>query len=172
MGADSLNSSQEMPPTSSTAQLPCLFPGVAFITGAGSGIGRQTAVSFAIEGCTKIAIADRDPLALDETKLLISAASPTAEVLILPMDVRLDKDVVLSVDAVIERFKRIDYSIHCAGIFGPQATSVDLEPHEFDTVMAVNCRGVWMCSREVTKQMKLQEPLPTHDGRPGSRGSI
>lgn len=58
------------------------------------------------------------------------------------------------------------------GTFGPEAASVDLRPDEFDNVMAINCRGVWMCSREVTKRMKLQDPLPTHDGRPGYRGSI
>ena len=38
--------------------------------------------------------------------------------------------------------------------------------------MGTNLRGLWICSREVLKHMMAQEPLPTHDGRPGCRGSI
>lgn len=47
-----------------------------------------------------------------------------------------------------------------------------MDSSDFDDIMAINCRGVWFCSREEAKHMKLQEPLPTHDGRPGCRGSI
>ncbi len=43
---------------------------------------------------------------------------------------------------------------------------------EFDFVNGINYRGVWLCSRAEIRQMLKQEPLPTHDGRPGSRGSI
>lgn len=38
--------------------------------------------------------------------------------------------------------------------------------------MAVNARGVWLCGRAQARQMRTQEPLPTHDGRPGARGAI
>lgn len=108
-----------------------LFPGVAFITGAGSGkrsavhsykiankstgIGRQTAITFAVEGCLKIAIADQDPSALDETKKLVLDKSPHVDALIIPMDVRLDKDVATGIAATIDHFKRIDYAVNCAG---------------------------------------------------------
>lgn len=58
------------------------------------------------------------------------------------------------------------------GVYGSSAASTELDPSEFDNIIAVNYRGLWLCSREETKQMKTQEPLPTHDGRPGSRGAI
>ena len=72
-------------------------------------------MSFAAEGCCQIAIADRDPVGLEETKALIAAVSDATEVLVLPMDVRLDDDIVSAIETVISRFQRIDYAVHCAG---------------------------------------------------------
>jgi NAD(P)-dependent dehydrogenase (short-subunit alcohol dehydrogenase family) len=43
---------------------------------------------------------------------------------------------------------------------------------EFDHINAINYRGGWLSSRAAIKQMLTQEPLPTHDGRPGTRGSV
>ena len=43
---------------------------------------------------------------------------------------------------------------------------------EFDLINNVNYRGCWLSSRAAIRQMLKQEPLPTHDDRPGSRGSI
>ncbi|KAK3196054.1 hypothetical protein K4F52_000922 [Lecanicillium sp. MT-2017a] len=88
------------------------------------------------------------------------------------MDVRLDQDVTEAVKSTVDKFGRIDYAVNCAGVYGSSAASTDLDPSEFDNIIAVNYRGLWLCSREETKQMKTQEPLPTHDGRPGSRGAI
>jgi NAD(P)-dependent dehydrogenase (short-subunit alcohol dehydrogenase family) len=41
-------------------------------------------------------------------------------------------------------------------------------PEAFDFINSVNYRGVWLCSRAQIIQMLKQEPLPTHDGRPGA----
>lgn len=43
---------------------------------------------------------------------------------------------------------------------------------EFDRINNVNYRGCWLCSKAEIKQMLKQEPLPTHDGRQGNRGSV
>lgn len=43
---------------------------------------------------------------------------------------------------------------------------------DFDRINSVNYRGCWLSSRAEIKQMLKQEPLPTHDGRPGNRGAI
>lgn len=43
---------------------------------------------------------------------------------------------------------------------------------EFDAIMGVNARGLWLCAREELARIMAQEPLPTHDGRPGCRGSV
>ncbi|XWW95595.1 hypothetical protein V2A60_003560 [Cordyceps javanica] len=149
-----------------------LYPGVAFVTGAGSGIGRQTAISFAVEGCTKITIADTNNDGLAGTKQAIEGVSPDASVLIAQVDVRAEQDVVKAVSDTVGLFGRIDYAANCAGIYGPEAASPDVDPSAFDDVFAVNVRGLWLCAREQTRQMRTQEPLPSHDGRPGSRGAI
>jgi NAD(P)-dependent dehydrogenase (short-subunit alcohol dehydrogenase family) len=47
-----------------------------------------------------------------------------------------------------------------------------LTPAEFDEVNSTNYRGVWLSAREELMRMMKQEPMPTHDGRPGSRGVI
>lgn len=80
------------------------------------GIGKQTAISFAAEGCLKIAVADRDLIALDETKTAIQQVAPTAEVVIAPMDVRLEQDVTGAVKATVDKFGRLDYAVNCAGL--------------------------------------------------------
>jgi NAD(P)-dependent dehydrogenase (short-subunit alcohol dehydrogenase family) len=58
------------------------------------------------------------------------------------------------------------------GIFGTLAPSHSLSTTDFDAINLVNYRGTWLCSRAELRQMLEQEPLPTHDGRPGNRGSI
>jgi len=45
-------------------------------------------------------------------------------------------------------------------------------PEEFDRINGINYRGCWLCSRAEIKQMLKQEPLATHDGRKGNRGSV
>jgi NAD(P)-dependent dehydrogenase (short-subunit alcohol dehydrogenase family) len=47
-----------------------------------------------------------------------------------------------------------------------------LKPDDFDLITSVNYRGTWLSAREELKRMITQEPLPTHDGRPGNRGVI
>lgn len=93
-----------------------LFPGVAFVTGAGSGIGRQTAITFAAEGCRKIAVADRDLEALNETRNLVLNVSADTDVLTVVMDVRVEENVVSGMALAIEHFHRIDYAVNCAGM--------------------------------------------------------
>ena len=58
------------------------------------------------------------------------------------------------------------------GIFGPLAPSHLLSLEDFDEVTSTNYRGTWLCSRAELAKMLHQEPLQTHDGRPGNRGAI
>ncbi|GJN75444.1 hypothetical protein PLIIFM63780_009350 [Purpureocillium lilacinum] len=150
-----------------------LFPGVALVTGAGSGIGRQVAISFAAEGCRRLAILDRDAPALEETKARAEAEAPgEVEIIPLTVDVLKDEDVTAAFDQVIDKFGRIDYAVNCAGIYRTDKVSHELEPAGFDEIMGINARGLWLCSRQALKHMISQEPQPTHDGRPGNRGSV
>lgn len=58
------------------------------------------------------------------------------------------------------------------GIQGPPKRSTEFEVEEFDSINSVNYRGLWLCSRAQLTQMLTQEPLHTHDRRPGNRGAI
>ncbi|KAF4986983.1 hypothetical protein FDECE_15669 [Fusarium decemcellulare] len=149
-----------------------LFPGVALVTGASSGIGRQVAISFAVEGCTKLALFAKNEDGLADTKNAIKTVSEDAEVHTFAIDV-CDTDAVLkTMTLVIAHFGRIDYAVNCAGIYGPTKTSHHVTPTEFDQVMQTNFRGLWLCAREELNYMTTQDITGTHDGRPGFRGSI
>ncbi|KAF2774269.1 NAD(P)-binding protein [Teratosphaeria nubilosa] len=149
-----------------------LYSGVALITGAASGIGQATAVSFAREECRKIVIADRNEDGLKATETSIREISKDVEVLLAPTDVSSPASVQSLIDAAIAMFGRIDYICNAAGIMGESQPSDQTSVEEFDRINGINYRGI---KRELTpakSQMLKQEPLPTHDGRPGNRGSI
>ncbi|KAJ4168012.1 hypothetical protein NW754_011826 [Fusarium falciforme] len=93
-----------------------LFPGVALVTGASSGIGRQVAISFAVEGCTKVALFAKNGPGLAETKNAIKAVSDDAEVYTFEVDLCDTDEVLKTMTLVIAHFGRIDYAVNCAGM--------------------------------------------------------
>ncbi|KAK0357444.1 hypothetical protein LTR02_003332 [Friedmanniomyces endolithicus] len=149
-----------------------LFPGVALITGAGSGIGQATAVSFAREGCEKIVIADRNEQGLDNTRDAIQKVNSECEVYDVRIDVSSAESVDYLVDEAVKIFGRVDYCCNAAGVLSNNERSDATSPEEFDRINGINYRGCWLCSRAEIKQMLKQEPLATHDGRKGNRGSV
>lgn len=135
-----------------------------------SGIGKATAYAFAREGCNRIVLADMDVKSLLETTECIRSAFPTADVHAAKTDISDAKDVESLLAFVIGKFGRVDYACNAAGILGAMKRSHELDIGHFDRMLSVNYRGAWLCSREELKYMLRQEPLPTHDGRPGNRG--
>ncbi|RDW69275.1 hypothetical protein BP6252_08295 [Coleophoma cylindrospora] len=149
-----------------------LYPGVALVTGAASGIGRATAVSFAHEGCLRIVICDQNPAGLDETRKLIAATNASADVLVQKVDVIQSSEITEAITSAVAKFGRLDYAINCAGIGNIAKRSTELAEDEFEKIFQINYRGCWLSSRAELKQMLQQEPLSTHDGRPGVRGAV
>ncbi|TKA31433.1 hypothetical protein B0A50_02280 [Salinomyces thailandicus] len=102
-----------------------LYPGVALVTGAASGIGQATAISFAKEGCARIVIADVNLSGLRETEAQIekeyipAAADPSAscEVLAAVTDVSDPDSVQHLIDQAVEKFGRVDYVCNAAGTY-------------------------------------------------------
>ncbi|BCS03322.1 SDR family NAD(P)-dependent oxidoreductase [Aspergillus luchuensis] len=134
--------------------------GFALVTGAGSGIGRDCAIAYAIEGAAGVAFADLDPVAAtaaaEESKLL--ATNPNYRALTIEVNVRDPDSVQEMVDTVVMAFGRIDYSVNSAGVGVEQPAEISkASVREFERFMDVNVKGTLLCVRAVSAQMKQQE---------------
>ncbi|RAK91920.1 oxidoreductase [Aspergillus costaricaensis CBS 115574] len=134
--------------------------GFALVTGAGSGIGRDCAIAYAIEGAAGVAFADLDPVAAtaaaEESKLL--ATNPDYRALTIEVNVRDPDSVQEMVDTVVMAFGRIDYSVNSAGVGVEQPAEISkASVREFERFMDVNVKGTLLCVRAVSAQMKQQE---------------
>jgi NAD(P)-dependent dehydrogenase (short-subunit alcohol dehydrogenase family) len=115
---------------------------VALVTGAGTGIGRATAVTLARYGA-KVAVAGRRTDLLDETVRLVEEAG--GEALAITCDVSDETQVRSMVDSTVQRFGGLDVACNNAGIIGPMAAIVELSADDFDLTMSVNLRGAFLC---------------------------
>jgi NAD(P)-dependent dehydrogenase (short-subunit alcohol dehydrogenase family) len=127
---------------------------VAFVTGAGSGIGRETALAFARAGAS-VTIADIAEAGLRETESQIAAVG--ARVLAVRCDVTKSADIKSALDQTIAAFGRLDAAFNNAGIEQPGASIVDLTEEMLDRVLSVNLKSVFLC-------MKHQIPLMLQNG--------
>lgn len=122
---------------------------VALVTGGGAGIGRATALAFAGEGL-KVVVADRDVAGGEATVALIREAGGQA--LFLACDVTREREVQALHEQVIKAYDRLDYAFNNAGIEIEKGRLAEGSEAEFDAIMGVNVKGVWLC-------MKYQLPL-------------
>jgi len=125
---------------------------VALITGAGSGIGYQTALTFAREGA-KVAVADRREERVRELAERITASG--GEALAIPADVSKREDVRRMVQATTERFGRIDVLVNNAG-YALGASIEDTTESDFQELWETNVLGVLMGMQETLPVMRRQ----------------
>jgi NAD(P)-dependent dehydrogenase (short-subunit alcohol dehydrogenase family) len=113
---------------------------VAFVTGAGSGIGRATALAFAAQGAS-VATSDNSEENLHETVRLVEEQGGRA----LPVvcDVARSDDVAAAVAATVQAFGRLDFAFNNAGIEQPPAKLHEIGDDEWDRVIDINLRGVF-----------------------------
>jgi NAD(P)-dependent dehydrogenase (short-subunit alcohol dehydrogenase family) len=139
---------------------------VAIVTGAGSGIGKWTALAFLEKGYA-VALAGRRKEALETTAAESGSAGSRA--LVLPTDV-CDPDAVHNLFLrTKETFGRIDVLFNNAGIFGPSVLFEDIPYEEWKAVVDTNLTGSFLCAQEAFRIMKRQEPM---GGRIINNGSI
>jgi len=119
---------------------------VCVITGAGSGIGRASALLFAAEGA-RVVVADVDVDGAGETVAAIGRGAIAEQ-----LDVTDEAQTVAFAKKVAEREGRIDVLFNNAGIAGV-GDVVETEPDLFDRVMRVNVRGVYLMSRAIVPYM-------------------
>ena len=122
---------------------------VALITGAGSGIGRATAVRFAAEGA-RVGVLDLSADAAAETAKLIDAAGGQA--LPLAADVVDSGQVAEAVEAVVSRYGHLDVLYNNAGVDSRGSVAV-AEEDDWDRCFGVNVKGTFLTSRAALRHM-------------------
>jgi NAD(P)-dependent dehydrogenase (short-subunit alcohol dehydrogenase family) len=118
---------------------------VALVTGGASGIGRASAVAFAAKGA-RVVVSDRDAAGGEETVSLIRRTG--GDCLFVPADVAVAREVEALVARAVHAFGRLDCAFNNAGIEGAQATTIEYEEKDWDRVLAVNLKGVWLCMKQ------------------------
>jgi len=131
---------------------------VALITGAASGIGRATAIAAAREGA-KVLVVDAVPAGEDTVKLIKDAGGEAA---FHKCDVTRAAEVEATVAAAVKLFGRLDCAHNNAGIIGKSLHTADDTEENFDRIIAVDLKGVWLCMKYEILQMLKQ----------GARGAI
>jgi glucose 1-dehydrogenase len=136
---------------------------VVIVTGAGSGIGRAIALRFADEGAL-VVVGDvaREPREGGET----TDALLGNRGLHVDADVSRAEDVDRLVATAVDRYGRLDVMVCNAGIAGQYSKSLlETTDEDWDAIMAVNLRGVFLCCRRAIGEMVEQEPIGEARGR-------
>ena len=117
---------------------------VAFVTGAGSGIGRATALAFAREGAS-VVVSDISEQNVRETARMIEADGGRA--FTIRCDVTRAEDVKAALETTIATFGRLDAAFNNAGVEQELKAAADITEEEWDRIVAVDLRGVFLCMK-------------------------
>ena len=127
---------------------------VAFVTGAANGIGRATALAFAREGAS-VAVADVLERGNQETARMVEEAGGRA--LAVRCDVTRAEDLEAALGKTVAAFGRLDFAFNNAGVEQAVMPAADLTKEEWDRIVGIDLRGVFLC-------MKHEIPLMLKQG--------
>jgi len=138
---------------------------VALITGAGSGIGKATALAFIADGF-RVVLAGRHREGLDE----VASAGAAGQTLVSETDVTNPDEVRAMFDATRDKFGRLDVLFNNAGVGTPFAVNLeDLTYEQWRKVVDTNLTGAFLCTQQAFRIMKDQAP---RGGRIINNGSV
>ncbi|KQT66025.1 MULTISPECIES: SDR family oxidoreductase [unclassified Aureimonas] len=140
---------------------------VAVVTGGGTGIGKAMTRALAVAGWT-VAITGRRREVLEATASELSAETGRT-IAAISADIGDDASVEALFAGVIERFGRLDLLVNNAGVNAPPKPLEEVTAAEWNTVVAANLTGVFLCTKEAVKLFKRQSP---QGGRIINNGSI
>lgn len=148
---------------------------VVLVTGAGSGIGRAAALHCASLGA-KVLAADLNKCAADETaSLAVKQSLPTGgtpQCQAVAVDVADECSVKAMMSVLVECFGRLDCALNAAGTEGERGRIHEGSMDNFDKVINVNLRGVYLCMRaEVEQMLKQQRQQQQQEQQPGGEMS-
>jgi 3-oxoacyl-[acyl-carrier protein] reductase len=124
---------------------------VAIIAGGARGMGRAIALRFAREGCSSV-IADILDKEGDKTVTDVKKAGRKA--IYVRCDVTDSAKVKEMVAKAISIFRKVDIMVYCAGIGRPPMLIGDISEEEYDRVVAVNMKGIFLCFKAIAPHMK------------------
>lgn len=127
---------------------------VAWVTGAGTGIGKAGAIDLARAGA-HVVLSGRREDALRETAKAIAKAKGKCSVV--PLDVSDRKAVDKAAAAILKQHKRIDILVNSAGLNIPQRAFLDVKPEGWDQVIDINLNGTMYCVLAVLPQMRKRQ---------------
>jgi len=123
----------------------------AIITGGARGMGRAIALRFAKEGCSSVIV---DILDKKGEKTVADIKNTGKDAVYIHCDVTSRAQVKDMVATAIARFKKIDIMVNCAGIGKPPKLINDISEEEYDKVVAVNMKGIFLCLQAIAPHMK------------------
>ncbi|MBT3343400.1 MAG: SDR family oxidoreductase [Gemmatimonadetes bacterium] len=141
---------------------------IALVTGAGSGIGQDSAVALAVAGYALV-LAGRRAEALEETAGQITGQVPDARTLVVPTDVGDPAAVDHLFAQTKDTFGRLDVLFNNAGMGTPAIPMEDLTFEQWSAVVGVNLTGTFLCTQAAFRIMKAQDP---RGGRIINNGSV
>ena len=121
---------------------------IAIVTGGGSGFGEGIARKFIVEGA-KVLIADRDEASAQRVATALGAETIRA-------DVAVAADVKAMVEAAVARFGGLDILVNNAGMGHLPQPLESLSEDEFDRILAVNVKAIYLAAKEVVPRFKAQ----------------
>lgn len=126
---------------------------VAFVTGAGQGIGLAAAQAYAAAGAIVVMTdATEATVRIEAEKIVASGGKAIG----LMCDVSDEAQVVAAIECTISQYGRLDMAFNNAGVQAPSSDIADQSAKDFDRLIDINLRGTWACMKHQLKHMRVQ----------------